>query len=86
MPNLITAWTDLCQQLASAFTARTYVPFLHVVTAWALCRWRPAVTALVLTVGTRLVGHAAKHGTTYERFFHQTAWSLDDVCRLLRLD
>jgi hypothetical protein len=81
--ELVTAWKQLCQELAPAFTARTYVTFLHVATAWALCRSRPAVTALVLTVGTRLLGHGAKHWTTYERFFHRAAWSLADVCRLL---
>jgi hypothetical protein len=81
--ELVTAWKQLCQQLAPAFTARTYVTFLHVVTAWALCRSRPAVTCLVLTVGSKLLGHAAKHWTTYERFFYRSAWSLQDVCRLL---
>src|SRR3954454_17402314 len=81
--ELVTAWTDLCPQLAPAFTARTYVTFLHVVTAWARCRSRPAVTGLVLTIGTRLLGHAAKHWTSYERFFYRAAWSLADVCRLL---
>lgn len=80
--ELVTAWTDLCQQLAPAFTARTYVTFPHVVSAWALCRSRPAVTGLVLTVGARLLGHAAKHWTGYERFFYRSAWSLDAVCRL----
>src|SRR3954463_4171706 len=81
--ELVTAWTDLCQQLAPAFTARTYVTFLHVVTAWALCRSRPAVTGLVLTIGQRLLGHPAGHWVTYERFFYRAAWSLDDVSRLL---
>src|SRR5438067_13937481 len=79
----VTAWKDLCQQLSPAFTARTYVTFLQVVTAWALCRSRPAVTGLVPTVGGRLAGHAAKHWTTYERFFYRAAWSLQDVSRLL---
>jgi len=82
--NLVTAWKDLCQQLAPAFTTRTYVTFLHVLTAWALCRSRPAVTGLVLTVGRgRLLGHAAKHWTTYERFFYKSAWSLEGLSRLL---
>src|SRR3954464_12486996 len=81
--ELVTAWTALCQQLAPAFTARTYVTFLHVASAWALCRSRPAVTCLVLTVGTRLLGHAAKHWTSYERFFYRSKWSLEEVCRLL---
>src|SRR3954454_15578576 len=81
--ELVTAWTDLCQQLAPAFTARTYVTFLHVVTAWALCRSRPAVTGLVLTIGQRLLGHPAGQGVTYDRFFHRAAWSLAGVSRLL---
>jgi hypothetical protein len=81
--ELVSAWKDLCQQLAPAFTARTYVTFLHVVTGWVLCRSRPAVTGLVLTVGSRLLGHAAKHWTSYERFFHRAAWSLGDMSRLL---
>jgi len=54
-----------------------------VVTAWVLCRSRPTVTALVLTAGERLLGHAAKHWTSYERFFHRAAWSPADVSRLL---
>lgn len=80
---LVAAWKDLCQQLAPAFTAPTLVTFLHVATGWALCRSRPAVTALVSTVGGKLLGHAAKHWTSYERFFHRAAWSLDEVSRLL---
>ncbi len=44
--DLVTAWQQLCQELAPAFTARTYVTFLHVVSAWVLCRSRPAVTGL----------------------------------------
>ena len=81
--DVVTAWKDLCQELAPAFTVRTYVTFLHVATAWALCRSRPAVTGLVQTVGGRLLGHAAKHWTSYERFFHQAAWSPAELSRLL---
>src|SRR4051812_16013973 len=81
--ELVAAWEQLCQELSPAFTARTYVTFLHVATAWALCRSRPAVTGLVLTVGRRLLGHAAKHWASYERFFHKSAWSLDELSRLL---
>ena len=81
--ELVTAWKDLCQELAPAFTARTYVTFLHVATAWALCRSRPAVTNLVLTVGEELLGHAARHWVTYERFFYRASWSLGEVSRLL---
>jgi DDE superfamily endonuclease len=81
--TLVSRWTELCQQLAAAFTAPTYVTFLHVVTAWALCRSRPTVTALVQTVGPRLLGHAAKHWTSYERFFHHAAWSIQRLSCLL---
>ena len=80
---LVAGWKDLCQQLSPAFTAPTLVTFLHLTTGWVLCRSRPAVTGLVLTVGTRLLGHVAKHWTSYERFFYRAAWSLDDVSRLL---
>ena len=48
-----------------------------------LCRSRPAVTSLVLTVGDRLLGHAAKHWTRHERFFHRAAWSPGEVSRRL---
>jgi hypothetical protein len=81
--DLVAAWERLCQELAPAFTARTYVTFLHVATAWALCRSRPAVTGLVLTVGGRLLGRAAKHWTSYERFFYKAAWSPAAAGRLL---
>jgi hypothetical protein len=81
--DVVTAWKDLCQEVAPAFTARTYVTFLHVVTAWALCRSRPAVTGLVQTVGGRLLGHAAKHWTGYHRFFYRSVWSLEELSRLL---
>ncbi|MCA1675732.1 MAG: transposase [Actinobacteria bacterium] len=80
---LVAAWKDLCQQLAPAFTAPTLVTFLHLTAGWVLCRSRPAVTGLVLTVGERLLGHAAKHWTAYERFFYRAAWSLDELSRLL---
>jgi hypothetical protein len=80
---LVAGWKDLCQQLAPAFTAPTLVTFLHVAAGWVLCRSRPTVTSLVLTVGERLLGHAAKHWTSYERFFYRAAWSLADVSRLL---
>jgi hypothetical protein len=80
---LVSAWKDVCQQLAPAFTAPTLVTFLHLAAGWVLCRSRPAVTSLVLTVGEKLLGHAARHRVTYERFFHRAAWSLDDVSRPL---
>jgi hypothetical protein len=41
------------------------------------------VTALVCTIGRSLLGHAAKHWTTYERFFYRAVWSLPQVSRLL---
>src|SRR5215203_4162907 len=81
--GLVTAWTNLCQQLAPAFTAPTLVTFVHLATGWVLCRSRPAVTSLTLTIGERLLGHAARHRVTYERFFYRAAWSLDEVSRLL---
>src|SRR5258706_2294389 len=81
--TLVSAWTELCQQLSGAFTAPTFVTFLHIVTGWVLCRSRPTVTALVQTIGTRLLGHAAKHWSTYERFFHHARWSPDGLCQLL---
>lgn len=80
---LVAGWKELCQQLGPAFTAPTLVTFLHVATGWVLCRSRPAVTSVVLTVGTRLLGHAARHWTAYERFFYRAAWSLEEVSRLL---
>lgn len=80
---LVAGWKDLCQQLAPAFTAPTLVTFLHVAAGWVLCRSRPAVTSVVLTVGSRLLGHAARHWTAYERFFYRAAWSLEEVSRLL---
>ncbi|MCC6683116.1 MAG: hypothetical protein IT445_19640 [Phycisphaeraceae bacterium] len=39
--TLVTAWTQLCQTLESAFTAPTIINFLHVAGGWVLCRSRP---------------------------------------------
>lgn len=81
--TLVTGWDALCQQLGPAFTRPTLVTFLHIATGWVLCRSRPTVTNLVCTIGTRLLGHAVKHWTVYERFFYRASWSLDEVSRLL---
>jgi hypothetical protein len=81
--TLVTAWMALCQLLASAFTQPTSVTFLHIATGWVLCRSQPTVTSLVSTIGRSLLGHAAKHWTTYERFFYRASWALPDLSRLL---
>ena len=81
--TLVTGWEALCQRLASAFTQPTFLTFLHIATGWVLCRSRPTVTNLVCTIGANLLGHVAKHWTTYERFFYRAVWSLDEVSRLL---
>lgn len=81
--TLVTGWEALCQLLAPAFTRPTLVTFLHIATGWVLCRSRPTVTNLVCTIGRSLLGHAAKHWTTYERFFYRARWSLPEVSRLL---
>lgn len=81
--TLITAWRGLCQLLEPAFGGPTFVTFLHVATGWVLCRSKPTVTNLVRTIGSSLLGHAAKHWTVYERFFYRAVWSLDYVSQLL---
>lgn len=81
--TLVTAWKAICQLLAPAFTGPSFETFLHIVTGWVLCRSRPTVTGLVCTIGRSLLGHAAKHWTTYERFFYRARWSLPEVSRLL---
>jgi len=81
--TLVTGWEALCQLLSSAFTQPTSVTFLHIVTGWVLCRSKPTVTNLVCTIGRSLLGHAARHWTTYERFFYRARWSLPQVSRLL---
>jgi hypothetical protein len=81
--SLITGWESLCQLLGSAFTRPTYITFLHIATGWALCRSRPTVTNLICTIGTSLLGHVAKHWTTYERFFYRAVWSIEEISRLL---
>ena len=80
---LVPGWEALCQTLAPAFTKPTFVTFLHIVTGWVLCRSRPTVTCLVCTIGSGLLGHAAKHWTSYERFFYRASWALLDVSRVL---
>jgi hypothetical protein len=81
--TLLAGWEALCQAVGPAFTRPTYITFLHIATGWVLCRSKPTVTNLVCTIGTSLAGHAAKHWTTYERFFYRAAWSLPTVSRLL---
>jgi hypothetical protein len=81
--HLVSEWQALCQSLRPAFTAPTFVTFLHIVTGWVLCRSKPTVTNLVRTIGHRLLGHAAKHWSTYERFFYWARWSVDEVSALL---
>jgi len=81
--TLVAGWEALCQALSSAFTRPTSVTFLHIATGWVLCRSKPTVTNLVCTIGTSLLGHAAKHWTVYERFFYRAVWSLEYVCWLL---
>jgi hypothetical protein len=80
---LVSGWEALCQLLAPAFTKPTYFTFLHIVTGWVLCRSKPTVTNLVCTIGSSLLGHVARHWTTYERFFYRAAWSLPEVSGLL---
>ena len=81
--TLVTGWTDFCQVLESAFTRPTFATFLHIITGWVLCRSRPTVTNPVRTIGAGLLGKAARHWTTYERFFYRAAWSADELSRLL---
>ena len=84
--TLVTGWEALCQHLAAAFTKPTFVTFLHLATGWVLCRSKPTVTSLVCTIGTSLLGHAAKHWTVYERFFYRAAWLLPELSRLLLVE
>lgn len=81
--TLVMGWEALCQLLAPAFTRPTFTTFLHIASGWVLCRSKPTVTNLVCTIGTSLLGHAAKHWTAYERFFYRAAWLLPEVSRLL---
>lgn len=81
--TLVAGWEALCQHLSPAFTRPTFVTFVHMAAGWVLCRSRPTVTNLICSIGASLLGHAAKHWTTYERFFYRAAWSLDAVSRLL---
>lgn len=81
--TLVSGWEALCQLLSQAFTQPTQVTFLHIVTGWVLCRSKPTVTNLICTMGRSLLGHAAKHWTTYERFFYRAAWTLPELSRLL---
>ncbi len=83
---LVTGWEALCQRLGPAFTDPTFLTFLHIATGWVLCRSKPTVTNLVCTIGTSLLGHAAKHWTVYERFFYRSAWTLPEVSRLLLVE
>jgi hypothetical protein len=81
--TLVTAWKAVCQLLEPAFGGPTFITFLHITTGWVLCRSKPTVTNLVCTIGTSLLGYAAKHWTVYERFFYRAVWSLDYVSQRL---
>ena len=81
--TLVTGWEAFCQLLGAAFTRPTFITFLHIAIGWVLCRSKPTVTNLVCTIGSSLLGHAARHWTVYERFFYRAAWSLTDLSRLL---
>ena len=59
---LVTAWKAICQELAPAFSAPTFITFLHVCTGWVLCRSRPTVTNLICTVGDKLFGPSGPAG------------------------
>lgn len=81
--TLIAGWEALYQALRPAFTSPTFATFVHIATGWTLCRSRPTVTNLVRTIGDRLLGHAAKHWSTYERFFYRARWSPHELGALL---
>ena len=80
---LVTVWRGLCQELGPAVSLPTLITFIHIATGWVLCRSKPTVTNLVCTIGERLLGHAAKHWTVYERFFYRASWSLPTLSLLL---
>lgn len=81
--TLVSGWEALCQHLAPAFTQATFGTFLHIATGWVLCRSRPTVTNLACTIGSSLLGRAAKHWTVYEKFFYRAVWSLPQLSQLL---
>lgn len=81
--SLVAAWRELCQLLSPAFTEPTFITFLHIVTGWVLCRSKPTVTNLICTIGSSLLGHAARYWTVYEAFFYRARWSLPELSRLL---
>jgi len=83
--TLVVTWQALCQLLRPAFTEPTFGTFLHIVTGWVLCRSRPTVSNLVCTIGQSLLGRAAKHWTTYHRFFYRAVWDLQILSSLLLL-
>jgi hypothetical protein len=81
--TLVANWTALCQELAPAFTSPTLLTFVHLITGWALCPGRAAVTHFICSIGSSLLGEASKHWTAYEKLFYRAAWEPQDVSRLL---
>lgn len=81
--TLVANWTALCQELAPAFTSPPLVTFLHLISGWALCPGRAAVTHFICSIGSSLLGEASKHWTAYEKFFYRSAWEPEDAFRLL---
>jgi hypothetical protein len=64
----------LCQ-MASCFTAPSFVSFQHIVAGWLLCLGRHTVTGVLRASGA--VGQ--KHHTSFHRFFRGAVWAPDAV-------
>jgi hypothetical protein len=77
--SLVSAWTDLCQQLFPVFTQPTAHVFLRLVTGWVLCTGRRTITGIIPFADP---GRLRSHDI-YHRFFSGAVWDLEQLWKLL---
>ena len=77
--SLVSAWTDLCQQLFPIFTQPTAHVFLRLVTGWVLCTGRRTITGIIPFADP---GRIRSHDT-YHRFFSKAVWDPERLWELL---
>lgn len=79
LAQITSAFDAALLNLLPCFTTPSAGSFSTIAWGWVLCLGRPTLTRLVRSAGEG----AAKHVSSYNRFFSQGAWSLDDLWRHL---
>ena len=76
---LVSAWSDLVQQLCCVFTLPTARTWQQIALGWVLQRGPATVTGIFRTLGKL----ADRHWTVYHKFFYCAAWSLEALSTAL---